>query len=265
MAELEKALNFSFAFYRDERVQEILAQDLGYQAYNLLRQLAGPQRPNDLFIVGDPNQRIYGKQASLGLSGIDIRGRSKKLRINYRTTEEIRKAAVSALQATTTDDLNEGSDDQKGYHSLMHGPSPRNVKSKTFEDEIKFISQYLIESKNDGIELSDICLVSRTRDYCDQIIAELTASGIQCIVIESDSKSADKGVVKVATLHRVKGLEFDRVLIVGLGTGKFPAPVPTGFDAVAKGRWEARERALLYVAMTRARRELILCHRLSSP
>ena len=99
-------------------------QDLSSQALRLLRALV-PPRENDLFFVGDGHQRIYKKnRAAMSRCGIDIRGRSRKLYLNYRTTEQIRKAAVAVLEGVTVDDLDEGHDEVKKYKSLSRGPEP---------------------------------------------------------------------------------------------------------------------------------------------
>ena len=85
-------------------------QDLTTSAYRLLRTMVGPERPNDLFIVGDSHQRIYRHQAVLSRCGIDVRGRSSYLRINYRTTEETRRWAFGLLKGIPFDDLDVGYD-----------------------------------------------------------------------------------------------------------------------------------------------------------
>jgi hypothetical protein len=113
--------------YRAVIVDE--AQDLSDAAFSLLRAIVGVSKPNDLFIVGDAHQRIYGKVATLSRCGIDIRGRSKKLRLNYRTTDEIRAWATAILTGVSADDLDGGSDSTKDYRSLMHGDFPFGVAS----------------------------------------------------------------------------------------------------------------------------------------
>jgi hypothetical protein len=100
------------------------AQDMSEAAFQLIRAIAGEASPNDLFIVGDSHQRIYGKVVTLSRCGIDIRGRSRKLRLNYRTTDEIRSWATDILRGMSIDDLDGGSDSSKDYRSLMHGEYP---------------------------------------------------------------------------------------------------------------------------------------------
>lgn len=112
--------------YRSIIVDE--AQDMSAQAFSLIRQmLPGSDRKNDLFIVGDAHQRIYRHKVTLGRCGINIQGRGKRLRINYRTTEENRRWAVNLLEGINFDDLDGGVDDQKGYKSLTCDRRRENV------------------------------------------------------------------------------------------------------------------------------------------
>ncbi len=229
------------------------AQDLGYQAFTLLRAIAGPQRSNDIFIVGDAHQRIYGKQATLSKCGINVVGRSRKLRVNYRTTEEIRKAAVALLNQGS-DDLDGGTDNNKGYHSLMHGPVPEKVVVKDFAQEKAYLINY-VRQNVDSESGSSICFVTRTNELRNQLEAAFSEAGVNHQIIDSDHRIKPGGGVCLATMHRVKGLEFDRVIIAGAGQQSLPVPV--GYDQVSKERWENQEKALLYVSMTRARREVV--------
>ena len=99
-------------------------QDFGPQALRLIRTMI-PAHPNDLFFVGDGHQRIYTRnRAAMSKCGIDIRGRSKKLYLNYRTTDEIRRQAVALLEGCEIDDLDDGHDETKRYKSLSHGSMP---------------------------------------------------------------------------------------------------------------------------------------------
>ena len=98
------------------------AQDMSAEAFRSFGIV--PEGPNDLFIVGDAHQRIYRHRVSLGQCGIDIRGRGRKLKVNYRTTEEIRRYAVRLLEGREFDDLDGGADEQKVYISLTHGERP---------------------------------------------------------------------------------------------------------------------------------------------
>ena len=119
------------------------AQDMGAQAFSLIRAIA-PTASNDLFIAGDGHQRIYGRnRVVMGRCGIDIRGRSRKLRLNYRTTEETRRWAANLLAGSDIDDLDGGSDDNKGIRSLTCGPEPVLERFDTREEQIEFLMRYL--------------------------------------------------------------------------------------------------------------------------
>ncbi|MCY4470161.1 MAG: AAA family ATPase [Thiotrichales bacterium] len=101
------------------------AQDMVAQAWRLIRSIV-PSGRNDLFIVGDAHQRIYSRhRVVLGRCGIDICGRARKLRLNYRTTEETRRWASRLLDRCSIDDLDGGADNNRGVRSVAHGPEPR--------------------------------------------------------------------------------------------------------------------------------------------
>lgn len=114
-------------------------QDLSPSAYRLLRALAGDEHQNDIFIVGDSHQRIYRNKAVLSKCGINVRGRSSYLRINYRTTEEIRKFAFGLLNGVSFDDLDEDYDNGKGCQSLTHGDKPEIKEFATPEEELDYL------------------------------------------------------------------------------------------------------------------------------
>lgn len=107
------------------------AQDMGAQAFKLLRAMV-PEGSNDMFIVGDAHQRIYDKKVVLGQCGIKIVGRSRRLKVNYRTTEETRQWASGIMAGVTVDDLDGGEDSLSGYVSLVHG-TPRRWCTSTHQ------------------------------------------------------------------------------------------------------------------------------------
>ena len=127
---LEK--QFSSGRYESVIVDE--GQDLSPSAFRLIRALAGEAHKNDIFIVGDAHQRIYRNKAILSKCGINVRGRARKLRINYRTTEEIRKYAFGLLKGVSFDDMDEEYDDGDNCQSLTHGEKPVIQKFNTPED-----------------------------------------------------------------------------------------------------------------------------------
>lgn len=245
--------------YRAVVVDE--AQDMGTQAFMLIRAIAGEEHKNDIFIAGDAHQRIYRHKVVLGRCGIKIIGRSRKLRINYRTTEENRHWAVSLLEGVSFDDLDGGTDDQKGYKSLLHGMVPKVKHLPSFQAEIEYIGEYLKQIQQDGGELHGVCLVARTHDLLKQYEGALRARGFDTYFIRrSEAEDRRKEGVRLATMHRVKGLEFDRVIIAGVNEGTVPLEVgqSKSNDAVIMRENETHEKALLYVAATRAKKEVVV-------
>lgn len=245
--------------YRSIIVDE--AQDMSAQTFKLIRQMITKEQKNDLFIVGDAHQRIYRHKVVLGRCGINIRGRGKKLRINYRTTEENRCWAVNLLEGISFDDLDGGLDDQKGYKSLIHGIVPKVEHTASFQNEIDFIIEYLDQIEQEGCLLSEVCLVARTHNLLKQYEGALKARGKDIYFIRrSEADDRRKTGIRLATMHRVKGLEFDRVIIAGVNDEIVPLKVERLItnDLVIQKESLTQERALLYVAATRAKKEVIV-------
>jgi superfamily I DNA/RNA helicase len=240
--------------YRAVIVDE--AQDMSAEAFRLIRAIV-PESANDLFIVGDAHQRIYRHRVSLGQCGINIKGRGKKLKINYRTTDEIRRFAVRLLEGRGIDDLDGGLDQQKGYVSLTHGQLPTVKCFPSFSDEVTFLKQRIAELQKEGTSLESICVVARTKRILEGYIDQLQASDIPTYEIKRNAaEQRDKPGIRLATMHRVKGLEFEHMIVVAANNGILPLEVAVddAEDAVAKRNAETGERSLLYVALTRARR-----------
>lgn len=219
-------------------------QDFGPQALRLLRAMV-PHSSNDLFFVGDGHQRIYSRnKAAMSKCGIDIRGRSKKLYLNYRTTDEIRRQAVALLEGVEVDDLDDGHDETKRYRSVSHGPAPLVMDVKGIEgagqETLNFVKHWTA-SRPDGPPLS-FCVIASSEKNRDALSSVLQASGLRCLTISAQSNHANaRDVVHMSTMHRAKGLEFDCVVVVS----------PASY--LGNAEETATQRKLLYVALTRAK------------
>lgn len=228
------------------------AQDLGLNAFKLIRNLV-PEQCNDLFIVGDPHQRIYGSKVVLSHCDIKIVGRSHKLRVNYRTTEQIRHAAVAVLKNITFDDLDNGLDEQKGYRSLMTGDRPIVHCFNDIQDEIKYLIDSLGSSSQE--DLIKTCIAIRRPADMERYIMAFEAADIAYYKVDHNTlDDVDHEGVRIATMHRVKGLEFDSMYIVGVNDDVLPLAIKVSDDPTINREHEQRERSLLYVAITRAKR-----------
>ena len=228
------------------------AQDFGLNAFKLIRQVVSEHK-NDLFIVGDSHQRIYGSKVVLGHCDIKIVGRSRKLRVNYRTTEQIRHTAVAVIEGIPFDDLDNGIDEQKGYRSLMTGDEPLIQCFNSAQEEI----DYLIESLQSlsSKDLAKACLTARRHSDIDRYVAALDEAGIAYYKVDHNTlDDINHDGVRIATMHRVKGLEFDTMYISGINDGVLPLDILDSDDKTIIREHEWRERSLLYVAITRAKR-----------
>lgn len=236
------------------------AQDLGPEALRLIRALV-PEGSNDLMIVGDGHQRIYARTTSLGNCGINIRGRGRKLRINYRTTDQIRKVATAILEDVAIDDLDGQADSQAGYRSLVEGIEPTLKGFDSAEEESAWVIDEIKRSHATGVNLREICIVARTKTLLKATQAALQEAGIKAVTISRDATDdATHPGVRIANMHRIKGLEFRRVFIVAVQDGVVPLEfeMARASDAVERRRSEINERALLHVAATRAIRTLTI-------
>jgi len=246
--------------YRAVVVDE--AQDMGAQAFRLVRRMIpGGDRPNDLFIVGDAHQRIYRHKVVLGRCGINIRGRSHRLRINYRTTDETRRWALSLLQGVSVDDLDGAEDDRRGCKSLLHGVDPVVRSFGSFEEEVDFIARYLTGLRDRGEPLNGTCLAARTHGLLKQYASALGDKGIEVYSVRrSEPEDRRAPGLRLATMHRVKGLEFDRMIVAAVNRGVAPyeGGEALSSDPTVRRESEARERALLYVSATRAKKEVLV-------
>lgn len=230
-------------------------QDFSASAYRLLRAMAGPERPNDLFIVGDAHQRIYRNRAVLSQCGIHVRGRSGYLRINYRTTEEIRRWAFGLLRGIAFDDLDTGYDDGWRCRSLTHGPRPAVRQFDSLDEEFAYVLEQVRAWEAEGTPLRNICVVARTNRLVDEYVRRFLDAGVRPYEIKRsriDDRAQDG--VRLATMHRVKGLEFDHVFVVAVNRGVVPHPNAVAYeDEASVAEATTAERCLLYVALTRAK------------
>lgn len=231
------------------------AQDFQSDEWKLIRAIV-PEGKNDLFIVGDAHQRIYGSPVVLSQCGVNIRGRSSRLRINYRTTEQIRRWAMGMLDGLSFDDLDGGIVDEKGYRSLLAGPAPQVYAFDTLKDEAEFIGEQvnrLLETKKP----TEICIVARTNKQLQEVYRPVLRNlNIKHTVLDKENQPHG---VALATMHRVKGLEFPVVILAGINEGTVPLKLKgISSDPAAMKEHLCRERSLLFVAATRARDFLMI-------
>jgi superfamily I DNA/RNA helicase len=232
-------------------------QDLHEAQWRLMRAIVD-EGPDDLFIVGDSHQRIYDRRSSLSKVGINIRGRSSKLKINYRTTHEILGWSLSVLGQGDFDDLDGGSDTHNfaGYHSYRHGPMPTTAGHDRRAEQMDAMAKQVSRWVDDGVAEEDIGVAARSQSRSfDRITQALEKAGRNYCILPTDLPRAIG--VRIGTMHRMKGLEFRRVAIVDLTDEWFPEPMALSDDDPAQRAADLQQEAcLLYVAATRARDDL---------
>jgi superfamily I DNA/RNA helicase len=210
--------------------------------------------------VGDAHQRIYGHKVVLGQCGIKIIGRSKKLKLNYRTTDEIRKWAVALLNGEVIDDMDAGVDNNKDYKSLYHGPKPLVKHFENYEDEVAFIESYILNLKKED-ESCRICIVARTQKIIDNYNNDLNHKNIPTVKISRNTKDNISNTgIRLATMHRVKGLDFDHMIIASMNKGIVPLErVEKSEENQIEVEKLTKEKSLVFVAATRAKKSLLIC------
>lgn len=238
-------------------------QDFSDNAFRLLRTIAGEEKPNDIFIVGDSHQRIYNNYPTLSKCGINVRGRSSILKINYRTTEETRRYAFALLNGITFDDLDDNVDLGDKCRSLVHGEAPVVKCFANANEELSYLNNCISGLQDRCVPLKNICIVARTNQLVKDYSAQLTKSGYSVYQIKrskADDQSHDG--IRIATMHRVKGLEFQYVFIVSVNNRIIPLEVAIEHsDPIAERESYTAEKSLLYVALTRAQKQAyITCY-----
>lgn len=235
-------------------------QDFSNPELRFLRALA-PEGPNDLFMVGDPYQRIYNnRQINFSKVGINVKGkRSRRLKVNYRTTEEIKRQAVSIVKGCTYDNFDGEAEKLDGYVSLMHGPKPEYKIFSTAEDEHHAVLDFLRECHDSGIAYKDMAIANPKRDGLREFQSVLHISHIPYQNIENDDTNDKDGVV-LSTMHNMKGLEFKVVVITGINKRSFPYK-PYNWSSMDKREQNnhiMNQRSLMYVAITRAMQKVLI-------
>ncbi|MCY4001552.1 MAG: AAA family ATPase [Bacteroidetes bacterium] len=245
------------AQYRSVIVDE--AQDMGMATLKMIRAILSEQ-PNDLLLAGDAHQRIYGRQVILSRCGINIRGRGRRLRINYRTPECVRNWAIGVLKGVPYDDLDGHADTIHGYTSLIQGETPPAIHHyPTKPEEQESIIAYINTLASDD-PLHHICLVAPSQVAISRYEGALTASGIAVHILKKNNDNPSIPGVRLATMHRVKGLEYDHIIIASANQDLLPNVNALRLveDNIEKQEIHRKARSLLYVACTRARKSLFI-------
>ncbi|EPL3566064.1 TPA: 3'-5' exonuclease [Pseudomonas aeruginosa] len=233
------------------------AQDIGIAHLRFLAAI-GSGRPNALFFAGDLGQRIFQQPFSWKSLGVDVRGRSRTLRINYRTSHQIRLQADRLLGPTVTD-VDGFIEDRSDTVSVFNGPQPTVHVLKTIHDEIESVANWLRARTQAGFLAHEFGVFVRSEAQVDRASQAVAAAGLPFKVLD-EHVDTESGYVSIGTMHLAKGLEFRAVVVMACDDEVIPLQErieTVGDDADLQEVYDT-ERHLLYVACTRARDELLV-------
>jgi superfamily I DNA/RNA helicase len=233
------------------------AQDLSVAHLRFLAAL-GAGRPDSLFFAGDLGQRIFQQPFSWKSLGVDIRGRSRTLRINYRTSHQIRQQSDRLLGDQAVD-VDGNSETRSDTVSVFNGPPPVIQVVRTENDEIEAVGAWLAEQFSAGVLPQEFGVFVRSDAQLERAQAAVTASGLPFKVLDEHVETAS-GHVSIITMHLAKGLEFRAVVVMACDDEVIPLQErieTVGDDADLQEVYDT-ERHLLYVACTRARDQLLV-------
>lgn len=233
-------------------------QDFSNVELKFIRSLV-KEKENDLFLVGDPLQNIYKKRINFSKSGINIRGkRSNRLRINYRTTEEIKNLAISVLRDEDFDDFDGNLEEKSGYLSLFHGEKPQYNIYPSKEDELDAVLKEIESLLAQGFNYNDIVIAARFRDSINDFRNHLHQNKLPYVTRFMLSNNNEG--IRLTTFHGLKGLEFKHVFLVDVNDRTFPFRHHHFHNLTdEEKKLEIKsEKSLFYVACSRAIHRLVI-------
>ena len=233
------------------------AQDLGVPELRMLAAIAD-RAPDALFFAGDLGQRIFREPFSWKTLGVDIRGRSHTLKVNYRTSHQIRKAADGLLPPLMRDvDGNE--EDRSGTVSVFNGPAPDIRIFKNGDAETEALARWIKEAVEDGIEPGAVGVFVRSTEQLPRARAVVRKAGHTPLELSARVEER-AGRICIGTMHLAKGLEFRAVIVMACDDDVLPLQgrIETAADEAELDDVYETERRLFYVACTRARDRLLV-------
>ena len=251
-AAITKIKHPAFDFVVVDEAQDISVAHLRFFA------ALGANRSDALFFAGDLGQRIFQQPFSWKGIGVDIRGRSRTLRINYRTSHQIRQQADRLLGPQTTD-VDGNSDNRNDTISVFNGPPPAIRTFTTEDEEINEVGAWLAEQLKAGVLPHEFGVFVRSAAQLDRAQSAVKVSGLTFKILDEHVETSS-GYISISTMHLAKGLEFRAVVVMACDDEVIPLQErieKVGDDADLQEVYDT-ERHLLYVACTRARDQLLV-------
>ena len=233
------------------------AQDMGVAHLRFIGSL-GADRPNALFFAGDLGQRIFQQPFSWLALGIDVRGRARTLRVNYRTSHQIRTQADRLLGPEVAD-VDGNIEERAGTVSVFNGPAPVIKVCESMDGERAAVAEWIAELGNEGLAPRELAVFVRSSSELDRARSAVADAGLPFVTLD-DKVETKSGSVAVSTMHLAKGLEFRAVAVMACDDEIIPSQerIETVTDEADLEDVYNTERHLLYVACTRARDHLLI-------
>lgn len=233
------------------------AQDLGVPEQRMLAAIT-PGGTDALFFAGDLGQRIFQEPFSWKALGIDVRGRSCTLKVNYRTSHQIRQAA-DRLLPKIVQDVDGNQQERRGTVSVFNGPNPEIYIFADAEREIVGVTDWIKQTVAEGISPAEIGIFVRSKDQLTRARAAVKAAGHTQLEL-SERLEQPQGRIAIGTMHLAKGLEYKAVAVMACDDNVLPLQerIETVADESELDEVHDSERNLFYVACTRARDRLVV-------
>lgn len=246
-------------------------QDLRPTQWQFLRALVA-EGDDDMFIGEDSHQRIYSNPVKLGRYGINIRGRSRRLKLNYRTTAQNLGFALSVLQGGEFDIAAMEDETAAADEGVIHGGDTGQLRSARsgpdvvfrpamnlgdeFEQVAQLLREWIDEMQRRGEDISTIGLLTRWGSTRDLLVRALDERGVPVASVDRNVTYRRRTPMAM-TFHRAKGMEFARVVLFGIDAKSVRTLTQdAAYDEQAREAAELQERSLLYVGASRARDQL---------
>ena len=249
---LKSAKNKPYDFSVIDECQDVSVAQLKFFA------ALGQGSDESLFFAGDLGQRIFQQPFSWKGLGVDIRGRSKTLRVNYRTSHQIRAQADRLLESQISD-IDGNTEKRNDTISVFNGPNPEIRIFKTEQEESKAVGEWLSEQIKNGVMPHECGIFVRSEKQIERAMKASESAKISFKVLD-DHVETVSGFIAIGTMHLAKGLEFRSVIVMACDDEVIPLQErieTVGEDSDLKDVYDT-ERQLLYVACTRARDILLV-------
>ncbi|MEQ8261440.1 MAG: 3'-5' exonuclease [Alcanivorax sp.] len=257
---------YNYAPYRCVLVDEV--QDLSQLEVRMLGLLPVRGGSNislekdGLFLVGDGAQKIYNKGFVLKSCGVNVANRSFVLKKNYRNTKEIMRAAYALIENYEYADVDEDNvinPTEPDFPEAV-GERPYIVKCKNTQDQVDFSVERVESIIKDYQALVDddrvypqVCLIGLNSKIRQSLSDRLSKKCLNAQELRKNAGKLESNCISISTIETAKGHEFEYVFIVGVQEGIIPAKKVDEFGI-------SRDASRLYVAMTRACKELYLVY-----